>query len=302
MLMHLKKTPSRNGRTHLSIVEGRRDPKTGKVKKVTIKTLGYLDVLEKEYADHISHFTEIVAQMNAAKEEERAELTIRLDSTHRVSGNERKNVGYVALSTVYHELEIHKFLQWRQKSLDIEYNLNSIMRLLVFSRLLAPGSKKKAYDEREWFFERSDFTLVDMYRALSRFAGYGEALQLWMHERITAAYGRDTSTTYYDVTNYYFEIDKQDELRRKGVSKEHRPDCANGTSNGQQRNPDGVSIVSGKHQRLHDIASYIEAHPQGVSDGQDSRCFGQGVEHTKKCLLFGESARGVCLQSNGARR
>jgi transposase len=104
------------------------------------------------------------------------------------------------------------------------YNLNSIMRLLVFSRLLAPGSKKKAYDEREWFFERSDFSLVDMYRGLSRFAGYAEALQLWIHERIVATYGRDTSITYYDVTNYYFEIDEQDELRRKGVSKEHRPD------------------------------------------------------------------------------
>jgi len=89
--------------------------------------------------------------------------------------------------------------------------------------LLAPGSKKKAYDERDWFFERCDFSLVDVYRGLSRFADYAEALQLWMHERIVETYGRDTSVTYYDVTNYYFEIDEQDGLRRKGVSKEHRP-------------------------------------------------------------------------------
>jgi transposase len=44
-----------------------------------------------------------------------------------------------------------------------------------------------------------------------------------MHERIVANNGRDTSVVYYDVTNYYFEIDEQDELRRKGVCKEHRP-------------------------------------------------------------------------------
>jgi transposase len=44
-----------------------------------------------------------------------------------------------------------------------------------------------------------------------------------MHERIIACYGRDTTITYYDVTNYYFEIDKQDKIRRKGVCKEHRP-------------------------------------------------------------------------------
>ena len=224
ILMHLKKTPVRNGRTYLSAVESRRDPKSGKVKKVTIQKFGYLDELEKEHADPVTHFSDVVARMNQAKADEKSAFTVTLDSTHRVDGDERKNFGYVALSVVYHELEIHKFLNARQRALDVQYNLNSIMRLLVFSRLLAPGSKKKAYDEREWFFERSDFDLVDLYRALSRFAGYAEALQLWIHERIVATYGRDTSITYYDVTNYYFEIDEQDELRRKGVSKEHRPD------------------------------------------------------------------------------
>ena len=222
--MHLKKTTAQNGRTHLSIAESRRDPKTGQTKKVTVQKVGYVDVLEKEYTDPIAHFTTVVAEMNQKRAEEKAAMTITLNTTQQVEGNERRNFGYVALSAVYHELELHKFFARRQKSLDVEYNLNSIMRLLVFSRLLSPGSKKKAYDEREWFFERSDFSLTDMYRSLSRFAGYGEALQLWMHERIVAAYGRDTSVTYYDVTNYYFEIDEQDELRRKGVSKEHRPD------------------------------------------------------------------------------
>ena len=224
MNMHLKKTPVRNGRTYLSIVESRRDQKTGQSKKVTVQKIGYLDELEKKYTDPVKHFTAMITEMNQAKAEEKAALTITIDNTHQVEGNERKNFGYVALSAVYHELEIHKFLAGRQQSLEVTYNLNSIMHLLVFSRLLAPGSKKRAYDEREWFFERSDFSLVDMYRGLSRFAGYAEALQLWIHERIVATYGRDTSITYYDVTNYYFEIDEQDELRRKGVSKEHRPD------------------------------------------------------------------------------
>jgi transposase len=67
-------------------------------------------------------------------------------------------------------------------------------------------------------------SLDDVYRFLTVVSKYHDALQVWIHERITAAYGRDTTITYYDVTNYYFEIDKQDNLRRKGVSKEHRPD------------------------------------------------------------------------------
>jgi transposase len=222
--MYLKKTNKPNGRQYLSIVESRRDGKSKHSKTITIKKIGYLDELSKEHADPIGYCTGMIAEMNRTRREEKAVMTITISSMQQVEGNERKNFGYIALSAVYHELGIHRFLAGRQKSLDVEYNLNSIMRLLVFSRLLSPGSKKKAYDNREWFFERSDFSMIDMYRSLSRFAGYAEALQLWIHERIVATYGRDTTMTYYDVTNYYFEIDEQDELRRKGVSKEHRPD------------------------------------------------------------------------------
>jgi len=223
--MYLKKTRKPNGRIYLSITESRRDKDTKQSRTITIQKIGYLDELEKEYSNPINHFASIVEEMNRAKEEEKAATTtISIDSTHRVEGNLRTNFGYVALSAIYHELGIHRFLASRQKSAGIEYNLNSIMRLLVFSRLLQPGSKKKAYDNREWFFERCDFSLKDVYRALTKFAGYRDALQLWMHERIRSIYGRDTSITYYDVTNYYFEIDEQDDLRRKGVSKERRRD------------------------------------------------------------------------------
>lgn len=221
--MYLKKSSTKNGRTYLSIAEGRRDPKTKKTKTVNIRKIGYLDELTKEYPNPIEHFTAVVEEMNRAKIEEKTALIITVDRTKQVEGNERKNFGYVVLSAIYHELGIHRFFASRQQSVSAEYNMNSIMRLLVFSRLINPCSKKKAYDEREQFFERSDFSIMDMYRALSRLSGFREALQLWIHERIMETSGRDTTVTYYDVTNYYFEIDEQDELRRKGVSKEHRP-------------------------------------------------------------------------------
>ena len=222
--MYLKKTKKPNGRLYLSIVEGRRDRETKNSRTVTIQKVGYLDELEKEYTDPIAHFTSVVSEMNRTKADEKAALTITIDSNLRVEGNERRNFGYLALSAIYHELGVHRFLAGRQQSAGVEYNMNQIMRLLVFSRLLTPGSKKKAFENRDWFFERSDFSQIDMYRALGKFAKYKDALQLWLHKRIQDTYGRDTSVVYYDVTNYYFEIDEQDELRRKGVSKEHRPD------------------------------------------------------------------------------
>jgi hypothetical protein len=222
--MYLKKSKAKNGKVYLSIAEGYYNPITKKSKTVNVQTLGSLETLAKEYADPIAHFTAMVDEMNKKRAEEKAPITLTIDPGLRVMGNERKNFGYVALSAIYHELEIDQFFANRHQSLSVKYNMNQIMRLLVFSRLLAPGSKKKAYEERNWFFERSDFTMSDMYRALTRFGEFREALQLWLHERVVAKYGRDTSITYYDVTNYYFEIDKQDDLRKKGVSKEHRPD------------------------------------------------------------------------------
>jgi len=161
--------------------------------------------------------------MNEEKKADKQRINISIDPNETFDGDNGKNIGYAALSCIYHGLEIDKFFTNRQHIINAEYNMNAIMKLLVFSRLLAPGSKKKAFEEREWFFERFDFTLDDLYRSLTRFSKFREALQVWIHERITASYGRDTSITYYDVTNYYFEIDKQDKMRRKGVCKEHRP-------------------------------------------------------------------------------
>jgi transposase len=221
--MYLKKSTVRNGRVYLTIAEGNHDPITKRVKTTNIQKLGYLDELKKEHADPIAHFTGIVAAMNETRKMDKAALTLSIDKSQRIEANTRKNFGYVVLSAIYHELEIHRFFANRQQSMKVEYNMNAIMRLLVFSRLIDPGSKKKAYDERERFFERSDFGLTDMYRSLSKISRFKEVLQLWIHERIRAGYGRDTSVVYYDVTNFYFEIDKQDEIRKKGVSKEHRP-------------------------------------------------------------------------------
>ena len=97
------------------------------------------------------------------------------------------------------------------------------MKMLVYSRLLFPASKRSSYEKRERFFEKTDYSLDDVYRCLSFLDRHKENLQIWMNNRIKAHYGRDTSLIYYDVTNYYFETDGQDDFLHKGISKEHRP-------------------------------------------------------------------------------
>lgn len=225
--MYLRKaTNKKTGRTYLSIVHNYWDKNTKTTRSITVKSLGYLDELEKEYDDPIGFFTNEAKKLEEERVSENSPLTFTIAKNELILANSvnRKNFGYAALSKIYHELEIDTFLRNRQRHSKEEYDANAIMKLLVFSRLLYPASKKKTYENRDIFFEKFDFSLDDIYRSLSLFNKHSDALQLWIHERIKAKYNRNTDLVYYDVTNYYFEIDEQDDLRKKGVSKEHRPD------------------------------------------------------------------------------
>ncbi len=151
-------------------------------------------------------------------------LDINLSQSLSLGTDNRHNFGYTALSSIYHELEIDSFFQNRQRITKAQFNYNSIFRSLVFPRLIAPASKRASFSYLKHFFERADFSLDDVYRSLPFFKKYQADLQLGIHERIRQNYGRDTSLVYYDVTNYYFEIDEPNEMLRRGVSKEHRKD------------------------------------------------------------------------------
>lgn len=247
-LMNLRKAyNTKTDRTYLSIVHSYRDKVSKKPKAKTIKSLGYLDELEKQYDDPIAFFEAKVQQMNDQQAAEKFDVTFRIRNDERIQKDttNRKNFGYAALSKIYHALEIDSFLKNRQRHSKEEYDANSIMKLLVFSRLLYPASKKKTYENKNMLFEKMDFSLDDVYRCLSFFNKHKDALQLWIHERIKQQYDRDTSLVYYDVTNYYFEIDEQDDLRRKGVSKEHRPDPI--VQMGLFMDTDGIPITYGLH-------------------------------------------------------
>lgn len=223
--MYLRRNLNRKtGRTQLAIVHGYRDEQ-GKARQKTVLKIGYLDVVAGEYEDPIAHFEEVARQMTQQYQEKTRPVVLELnmDEDMAPGTQERKNFGYAALSKMYHELDLHRFISNRQRSSKAEYDHNAIFKLLVYSRLLHPCSKKRSYEEKGKYFDNADFSLHDLYRSLAFFARSSAAIQQWLHETLRAKHGRDTSLVYYDVTNYYFEIDKQDELRRKGVCKEHRP-------------------------------------------------------------------------------
>jgi transposase len=221
--MYVKKNSCKNGRILLTFTHGYRE--NGKLKQKNIATIGYLDELEKIYDDPIAHFREIGKQKTAERALESEPIRLELDPAAKINQFEigLKNLGYAIFEKIYHELGIHTFFQRHENRLNIDFNLNAIFRLLVYSRILDPGSKKQAYDNQNQFFETMAPSLESVYRSLDYFDRFNLDLQTWLNQAVKKQYGRNPAQAYYDVTNYYFEIDEEDELRRYGAGKEHRP-------------------------------------------------------------------------------
>ena len=213
---------NRNGRTYLSIVKSYRNA-VGKPSKKMVKSIGYVDELGEQYDDPIAHFREVARQMTEEdKVNSRLNFTVNMNAELQYGAAGTKNLGYALPLKIYHQLELDKFLKGKALSENFKFNPNSIMILLVMTRLLMPGSKKANFETKNRFFERFAFTLDDIYRSLDHFDKISNEMQRYMYESVRTTYGSDTSVIYYDVTNYYFEIKKPDDFRKFGLSKEKR--------------------------------------------------------------------------------
>jgi transposase len=225
--MFLKQVPNKKtNRIFLSISRGYRNNQ-GKTRTVTVQSLGYLDELQKQYDDPVSYFKKVASDMNQEMKELNKPQYFKISTSDTLTDSLalRKNFGYSAFSKIYHELGIDNFFQTKFSKLKVSPNkLNNIFKLLVFGRLIFPDSKKSTYENKDMLFENTDFSLKDVYRFLDYIEPKKNELTKYIYDHSKQQYKRNTECLYYDVTNYYFEIDEPDELRKKGVSKEHRPD------------------------------------------------------------------------------
>lgn len=245
LLMFLRQTTKPKG-TYLAIVENVYDSSTKKSRQRTIEGIGYLEDLKKQYDDPIAYFSQKAADMTAQKKAGAATaFSIDLNSVMDTGEDNIRNVGYGIFKCLYKELELDKFFNWKTRGLSIKYSPDQIFRLLVFSRLLYPGSKKDTYENKGIYFENFDgFSLDDVYHALDIISDNREALQKWIFEHSGRICERDLSVSYFDCTNYYFDIGRSDmdildddgkpidkngvptdaKYRKRGPEKNHRPD------------------------------------------------------------------------------
>ncbi len=225
----------KTGRTLLFYYTARRVK--GKIQRIKVSRIGYVDEFLDRYPDPIAHFRAEAKRLTSEATQRNVTVTCSMDEhfsfnagfdkAHDTSiekADLRYNYGVLALLQVYRELEIDYFLRIKAQYRKTTFNHNHIFQLLVFGRILFPASKLATWMHRTRILQHHEFSDDSVYRALPFFATVKDALLRHLYDRVKAHYHRDTSLLYYDVTNYYWEIDREDELRRRGVSKEHRPE------------------------------------------------------------------------------
>jgi vesicle coat complex subunit len=104
-----------------------------------------------------------------------------------------------------------------------KFDLNEILSYLIYARIIYPSSKLETFKQCQNFIEQPKFKLHDEYRALSYIAQNSDYIQEQLYNNSKNVIKRNSKIIYYDCTNYFFDIDNEDDLRKYGISKEHRP-------------------------------------------------------------------------------
>ena len=208
------------GKPYLRIVENYTVVENGKKKnkRKTIKNLGYLEKFDDGKPDFIKRMKN---QLKSGELKidgiDPNEFRVRAKLFNNAYYNSEqdtykylnpKNLGYFFLENIYNKLGIYDLLREIKSDSKIEYDLNGIVKMLVFGRILNPSSKKKTFENRNIYLTpvTTCNNLEDVYKTLDVLDVNSKKIQNRMNTKIkNSSIGRDTSLTYYDVTNYFFE-------------------------------------------------------------------------------------------------
>lgn len=221
MSYFLKKTRNKKG-LYLQIYSGSMSKERGHVVQSCYRSLGYYDdLVAGGIEDPVSHFRKEVDELNAAEKIRR-----QADRGRKVGGKGLlRSIGYFPLKTILDGLGARKYLDLWQNVRGFRFNLYGTLSSLVFARVVAPCSKLATFhDVLPQLFDPQDVSYDQILECCEFLGGeYGKLVELFT--ALTGRkYGTRTGTTYFDCTNFYFEIDREDGFRRKGPSKGMRKD------------------------------------------------------------------------------
>lgn len=213
-----------NGYSYYSIIKDYTNIKGKRTTKIFEK-LGNQKQVEERFGkdDTINKIKEYINELNNEDKEEL--LKREYNPNKRIAPGVKRqfNVGYLFLKKLYNQLKINDTCDSIQDKYQFHFDLNEILSYLVFARIIYPSSKLETFKQCQNFIEQPTFKLHDEYRALSYIAENMDYIQEQLFNNSKNVIKRNSKVIYYDCTNYFFEIDNEDDLRKYGISKEHRP-------------------------------------------------------------------------------
>ena len=219
MAYFLKKTKNKKG-VYLQIYESYYDPERKGGAHRSYKPVGYVHELrENGIEDPVAFYGEEVQKLNRERQKRKQD-----EKARQISGESPERLlGYFPLKNLNDALGCRKYVDLMQTAAGFRFNVFDMMSSLVYARAVHPCSKSKTYDEiLPKLFESRGFSLDQLYSGLAYVGSeYEKIIEIYNHQA-GRRYKPDTSRTYFDCTNFYFEIDRQDGFRMKGPSKENK--------------------------------------------------------------------------------
>ena len=195
------------------------------------------------HEDPIAWAKKYVEELNKKEKEGTREIIVKYSPTKIIEKNLQTsfNIGYIFLEKIYYELGLNDICNNINNKYKFDYDLNSILSRLVYSRIIYPSSKLATFELSKKYIEQPNFELHDIYRALEVIAKETDFIQSALYKNSLKVSKRNTSILYYDCTNYFFEIEQESGLRQYGPSKEHRPNPI--TQMGLFMDGDGIPLA-----------------------------------------------------------
>ena len=210
ILFYIIKDYTRNGKRSTKIVK-----RIGNLEDV--KTMaGKMD-----YKEWLKKYVQDFNEKNGLNEVVLIKKNTRKTITKDI--NNSFNVGYLFLEKIYNELKIEAICKNIQNTYQFHFDLNEILSYLIYARIIYPSSKLETFKQCQNFIKPPHFKLHDEYRALSYIAANMDYIQENLFNNSKQVINRNSRVIYYDCTNYFFEIDEEDDIRKYGINKQHQP-------------------------------------------------------------------------------
>lgn len=201
----------------------------GKTSSRIYKKLGKYNTLLEQFSGNEKELMDW-AKKEAEKEtlaynQQKEKVSLSLSPLARIPLDEERvfNIGYLFLQKICSELRIDNICRNIRNHHKFSYDFHAILTDLIYARILAPSSKLSSYKYCHSLLEPPKYSLQDLYRALSVLAEESDFIQEELYKNSNFIHSRNSKILYYDCTNYYFETEAEDGIKKYGKSKEHRP-------------------------------------------------------------------------------